>query len=136
MSLPYNNELISLAKELRRNATLQERRLWREYLRDYPLRFQRQKVIGNYIVDFCCHAARLVIELDGDQHGEPEHRSRDALRTEESDSLGLRVIRFTNQEVTESLDSVCRSINRVVRERLPLPAAGELQLPVTEFDDN
>ena len=83
MSLPYNKDLIPLAKKLRRDAALQERRLWYAFLKDYPVRFQRQKVVGDFIVDFFCHAARLVIELDGDQHGEPEGIRRDALRTAE-----------------------------------------------------
>ena len=135
MSLPYSKELIPLAKKLRKDATPQERRLWKEFLKDYPLRFQRQKVIDHYIVDFFCHAARLVIELDGDQHGEPENLRRDALRTAELEALGLRVLRFTNQEVETSLDAVCYSINRAVRDRLPPSAAADIKLPVTEYDD-
>ena len=65
MSLPYKNKLIPCAKELRKNATRQENHLWYDFLRSYPVRFQRQKTIGSFIVDFYCHAAKLVIELDG-----------------------------------------------------------------------
>ena len=133
MSLPYNKELIPLAKMLRKNATPQERRLWYAFLKDYPVRFQRQKVIDNYIVDFFCHAARLVIELDGYQHGEPENIRHDALRTAELESRGLRVLRFTNQEVEQGLDAVCNLINQAVRERLP--ASAGFQPPITEYDD-
>ena len=68
MSLPYKNKLIPRAKELRKNATRQENHLWYDFLRSYPVRFQRQKTIGSFIVDFYCHAAKLVIELDGSQH--------------------------------------------------------------------
>ena len=134
MSLPYNKELIPLAKKLRRDATPQERRLWYEFLKDYPVRFQRQKVIDDYIVDFLCHAARLVIELDGDQHGEAENIRRDALRTAELEAQGLRVLRFSNQEIEKSLEAVCNAINRVVRERLSPSAATDFQPPFTEYD--
>ncbi len=133
MSLPYNKDLIPLAKELRRDATTQERRLWNDFLKDYPVRFQRQKVIGDYIVDFFCHSARLVIELDGDQHGEPENSRRDAMRTADLGALGLKVLRFTNQEIEKSLEAVCSSINQAVRERLP-PSA-DFQPPITEYDE-
>ena len=134
MSLPYNKELTPLAKKLRRDATPQERRLWYEFLKDYPVRFQRQKVIDDYIVDFFCHAARLVIELDGDQHGEIENIHRDALRTAELEALGLRVLRFSNQEIERSPEAVCSAINRAVRERLSPSATADLQLPITEYD--
>ena len=134
MSLPYNKELIPLAKKLRRDATPQERRLWYEFLKDYPVRFQRQKVIDDYIVDFFCHAARLVIELDGDQHGETENIRRDALRTVELEALGLRVLRFSNQEIEKSLEAVCSAINQAVRERLSPSAIADFQLPITEYD--
>ena len=113
--------------------TKEERRLWYAFLKDYPVRFQRQKVIDNYIVDFFCHAARLVIELDGDQHGEPENIRHDALRTAELESRGLRVLRFTNQEVEQGLDAVCNLINQAVRERLP--ASAGFQPTITEYDD-
>ncbi len=133
MSLTYNKDLIPLAKMLRRNATPQERRLWFEFLKDYPVRFQRQKVIGDYIVDFFCHAALLVIELDGSQHGEPENIRRDDLRTAELRALGLLVLRFTNQEVEKSMEAVCSSITRAVKERLS--SAADFQPPITEYDD-
>ena len=134
MSLPYRGTLIPLAKNLRKGATPQENRLWYQVLRGYPVRFQRQKAIGSYIADFYCHAARLVIELDGDQHGEPEKLRQDAERTEKLTSMGLLVLRFTNQEVDTSLDAVCDAINRVVRDRLPPEKAKSFQPPETEFD--
>ena len=133
MSLPYNKNLIPLAKKLRRDVTPQERRLWNDFLKDYPVRFQRQKVIGDYIVDFFCHSARLVIELDGDQHGEPENNRRDAMRTADLGKLDLKVLRFTNQEIEKSLEAVCSSINRTVREQLP-PSA-DFQSPITEYNE-
>ncbi len=68
MSLEYNKKLIPRAKELRKNMTKQENHLWYDFLRIYPVRFQRQKTIDNYIADFYCHKAKLIIELDGSQH--------------------------------------------------------------------
>ncbi len=133
MSLPYNKDLIPLAKKLRRDATPQERLLWNGFLKDYPIRFQRQKVIGDYIADFFCHSARLVIELDGDQHGEPETTRRDAMRSADLGGLGLRVLRFTNQEIEKSLEAVCDAINQAVKERLP--TAARFQRPITEYDE-
>ena len=64
----YNKDNIPLARVLRKNMTPWERRLWYDFLRNYPVRFQRQKAIGNYIADFYCAKARLVIELDGGGH--------------------------------------------------------------------
>ena len=68
MSLPYQKKLIPRAQELRKKATKQENHLWYDFLHNYPVRFQRQKTIDSFIVDFYCHEARLVIELDGSQH--------------------------------------------------------------------
>lgn len=92
MSLPYRHNLIPRAKELRKGATRQENHLWYDFLRTYPVRFQRQKTIQNFIVDFYCHRARLVIELDGSQHyteqGQACDRERDAILS----GLGLKVL--------------------------------------------
>ena len=77
----YNKDNIPIAKILRKEATRQEKRLWYEYLNKYPIRFQRQKTIGNYIVDFYCAKARLVIELDGRGHTLAEKFERDIERT-------------------------------------------------------
>ena len=72
MQARYNEQLIPRAKQLRKDMTKEERRLWYDYLRAYPVKFSRQKVMGNYIVDFYCAKAKLVIELDGSQHYEPD----------------------------------------------------------------
>ena len=68
--LETNKELNTAAKELRRNMTKEEKRLWYDFLKSYPIQFNRQKVIGNYIVDFYCKSANIVIEIDGAQHYE------------------------------------------------------------------
>ena len=134
MPFSYDHRLIEYARQLRREATRQEKRLWYDFLSKYPVRFQRQKAIGTYIVDFYCHAVRLVIEIDGDQHGEPDAVSYDSQRTAFFEQQGLKVIRFTNQEVDTSLDAVCAQINRVVLDRLPPDQAEAMSLPRTEYD--
>ena len=98
--------------------TSEERRLWYEFLRTYPIRFQRQKPIGNYIVDFYCAKAKLVIELDGSQHFEPEQTEADMLRTAYLEQYGLKVIRIPNNEVTENFAGVCEYLDRLIQTRI------------------
>ena len=118
MSLPYEHELIRRAKDLRKNATKQENHLWYDYLKDDPFRFQRQKAIGDYIVDFYCHAAGLVIELDGSQHFEPDAIRYDEARTRFLYAQGLRVLRIANIDVDRNFEGVCALIDKTVRERV------------------
>ena len=118
MSLDYYHKLIPIAKELRREATPQEKHLWYDFLAKYPMRFQRQKAIDQFIVDFYCHQARLVIELDGAPHFTREGHLRDEARTDRLEQYGLRVIRFTNREVDKNFGNVCRQIDAVVQEQL------------------
>ena len=96
--------------------TKEERRLWYDFLRDYPVRFSRQKVLGRYIADFYSAEAKLIIELDGSQHYEDENIRKDARRTEFLEADGLRIIRVANNEITENFDGVCDYIDAVVRE--------------------
>ena len=88
-----NGELVSRARELRRDMTKEERRLWFDYLRTYPVRFSRQKVLGRYIADFYCAQAGLVLELDGSQHYEPEEQEKDAQRTAYLEKYSIHVVR-------------------------------------------
>lgn len=113
---PYIKENIPFAKELRKNMTPWERKLWYEFLRYYPIRFQRQKAIGNYIVDFYCAKARLVIELDGGGHYTAEQIRKDNLRTKELEQMDLRVIRVCNIDVDKNFYGVCEFIERKVKE--------------------
>ena len=117
MSLPYKRDLISRAKELRKNATKQENHLWYDFLRSYPVRFQRQKTIGSFIVDFYCHEAKLVIELDGSQHYHEQGQAYDEERTAILEGFGLSVIRFTNTEVDHAFTAVCDMIHNVVQQK-------------------
>ena len=118
MSLEYNKNMIPRAKELRRKMTKQERHLWYDFLRTYEPYFQRQKTIGSYIVDFYCHAARLVVELDGSQHYEQHAQVYDGERTLFLEAAGLHVIRFPNAVVDRDFASVCAAIDREVKMRL------------------
>ncbi len=118
MSLKYNGKLIPRAKELRSNMTRQEKHLWYDFLSHYPVRFQRQKTIDNFIVDFYCHAAKLVIEVDGSQHFEESGRIYDEERTRVLKSYSLEVIRFTNLDVDKNFSGVCAAIDQKVKERL------------------
>ena len=91
------------------------RRLCFEYLRDMPQKFTRQKPLGNYIADFYCAAQLLVIELDGDSHFTPEAEAYDRRRTDALEAHGVRIIRFTNLEVTQRFEAVCQRINEALK---------------------
>ena len=116
MQSKHNKQLVPLARALRKTMTKEERRLWYDFLRDYPVRFSRQKVLGRYIADFYSAEAKLIIELDGSQHYEDENIRKDARRTEFLEAYGLRIIRVANNEITENFDGVCDYIDAVVRE--------------------
>ena len=116
MQAKYNTQLTPLAKQLRRNMTREERHLWYDFLRTYPVRFLRQKVLGSYIVDFYCAKAGLVIELDGSQHYEPDAVKKDAERTAFLEQYGLRVLRIANNEVNENFTGVCEYIDVAVQQ--------------------
>jgi len=115
MPLNYNGNLIPRAKELRRYATRQENHLWYGFLSKYHIRFQRQKVIGNYIADFYCHQAKLVIEVDGSQHYVDEGLDYDMERTAALNDFGLQVMRFSNSEIDKNFNEVCKSIDESVQ---------------------
>lgn len=111
----YNKENIPLAKTLRKNMTPQERKLWYDFLRNYPVRVQRQKAIGNYIVDFYCAKARLVIELDGGGHYTAEQTRKDELRTKDLTSMNLTVVRICNLDIDRNFSGVCEYIDLTVK---------------------
>ncbi len=112
----YNKKNIQVAKMLRKNMTPWERKLWYEYLRNYPVRFQRQKAIGNYIVDFYCAKARLAIELDGGEHYSNNNKLNDKKRTEELNKQRIKVIRICNLDIISNFYGVCEYIDRAVKE--------------------
>ena len=112
-----NEQLKKYSQELRKNATKEENNLWYRFLRHYPVQFRRQCVLGQYIVDFYCAKALLVIELDGSQHYDQENIRKDKIRTQFLESIGLRVLRFSNRDVNTAFDRVCEAIDICVKER-------------------
>ena len=115
MSLDYNEKNITLAKNLRKNATSQEKHLWYDFLSKYEVRFQRQKAIDNFIVDFYCHKVKLIIEIDGSQHYTEQGKLKDEFRTEILEGYDLRVIRFTNKQIDTNFRGVCKYIDAEVK---------------------
>lgn len=120
MDKKYNKNNIPAAKALRKNMTKEERHLWYDFLREYPVKFTRQKVLGRYIADFYCAKAKLVIELDGSQHYDnAQSILKDELRTEYLEAYGLTVIRIQNTDVTKNFYGVCEYIDRAVKQSIP-----------------
>ena len=119
----YNKTNIPLAKALRKSMTPWERKLWYDFLRNYPVRFQRQKALGNYIVDFYCAKARLVVELDGGGHYTAQQAEKDKIRTKELADMHLRVLRICNLDVDRNFRRVCEYIDCAVQNSLPQSAA-------------
>jgi very-short-patch-repair endonuclease len=113
--LPYDRNLKQRSRELRNNSTLAEKKLWNVFLRNHRLRFTRQKPLCHYIVDFYCSKAKLVIEVDGDSHFTEEGKANDEGRTLVLEEHGLKVIRFTNQEVLNDIAVVCKKIEDEIR---------------------
>ena len=125
---PYRHSLKQSARQLRHNMTNAEQTLWQRIRRKQirSVQFYRQKPLLNYIVDFYCAKARLVIELDGSQHFEPEHQKRDAERDKSLAEYGLRVLRFDDRQVLAETDSVVAEIDKAVKERLEIPPSPPL----------
>ena len=118
MQWKHNQQLVSLAKQLRKEMTKEERHLWYDYLRSYPVRFIRQKVLGNYIVDFYSAEAQLVLELDGSQHYEERNIQKDTERTAFLEGYGLTILRIPNNEISRNFRGVCEHIDAAVRQSL------------------
>lgn len=112
--LYYNKNLKLLARKLRNNMTKEERKLWYEYLRNCSARFLRQKIIGNYIVDFYSPKLKIVIELDGGQHFEDENLKKDRIRGEYLTNLGLVILRYNNFDINNNFENVCFDINEKI----------------------
>ena len=118
IKLERNKDLTPFSQNLRKNQTDEESLLWYRFLRKYPLQFKRQYVIGNYIADFYCHKAHLVVELDGSGHFDHEQIKKDYVRTKYLESQGLTVLRFTNLDVKTNFYEVCNAIDKKVKELL------------------
>ncbi len=110
MNKTHNPKLKKYAQQLRKNMTKEEIKLWCECLKNTPFTFHRQKVIGNYIVDFYCAATKTVIEIDGTQHFLDEGKEKDKTRDEYLNGLGLTVLRYSNYDINNNFDGVCADI--------------------------
>lgn len=116
MPIMYNGKNIVLAKNLRKNATPQERHLWYDFLKNYPIKFQRQKAIGEYIVDFYCPSLKIAIEIDGNQHYSKEGVEKDKIRTEEISNQGIQIIRITNKQIDKDFTWVCEYLDAEIQK--------------------
>ncbi|MEG3939062.1 endonuclease domain-containing protein [Microcoleus sp. S36b_A3] len=108
--LPYNQKLIPIAQELRKNPTPAEKKLWQNCLRNFPFRVLRQRPIDNFIVDFYCVVLRLVIEVDGESHFTEQGKQHDAERTGILEGYGLKFVRLTNVDVLQYCEGVCQEL--------------------------
>ncbi len=103
--IEYNSKISSIARILRQNMTLAEKKLWFEFLSVYEYRFIRQKIIGNYILDFYCQKLKLGIEVDGETHLGYKEEKYDQSRTEELEKLGIKILRFWNDDIMRWLQN-------------------------------
>ncbi len=118
MERKHNKKNIPFARHLRKNMTKEERHLWYDFLRTYPIKCLRQKLIGRYIVDFYCAEAQLVIELDGSQHYDDKKISADEERTKYLGEYGITVLRIPNNKIFSDFRGVCECIDARVRQYL------------------
>ena len=121
MTVPKDKSQLEIARRLRREMTPHERKLWYLFLRRYPVKIYKQRIIGRFIVDFYCASAGLVIELDGSQHYEPPGLAYDSERSEFLSALGLEVLRFSNLEIDRDFHGVCAQIDLTIQKQLQNP---------------
>ena len=112
------NEILRRSQSLRKQMTKEERHLWYDFLKTYPIQFKRQYPIGYYFADFFCYQAKLIVELDGSQHCEPDEIEYDRKCTEYLQQQGYSVLRLSNRDVMTQFRSVCECIDNVVRNRM------------------
>ena len=117
-----NIELLQNAKSLRKTLTKQEKHLWYDFLCKYPVKIYRQRIVDGFIVDFYCHKAKMVIEIDGSQHYTTEGKEYDTFRSKILKQYGLHVVRFTNMDVDKNFNGVCYMIDKAIQERITLPS--------------
>ena len=116
--VPKNGDMLPRARELRREMTPQEKKLWYQFLRHYPVKIYKQRIIESFIADFYCSRAQLVIELDGAQHTTEQGLLYDRERSSVFSQYGLEVLRFSNHEVDFQFEAVCERIHQVIQSRL------------------
>ena len=118
MDRKHNKNIVPTARMLRINMTKEEKHLWYDFLRQHPVKFLRQKVLGNYIVDFYSASAKLVIELDGAQHYSEQGIAHDAERTAYLENYGLTVLRVPNDKINYHFRETCEYIDNFIAQRL------------------
>ena len=121
MTIPKDNSKLENARRLRREMTPHERKLWYLFLRKYPVKIYKQRIIGKFIVDFYCASAKLVVEVDGSQHYEPQGMAYDMERSAVLLALGLVVLRFSNRDIDRDFCGVCEQIDITIQRRLQGP---------------
>ena len=121
MTIPKDNSQLETARRLRKDMTPHERKLWYLFLRKYPVKIYKQRIIGRFIVDFYCASAGLIIEVDGSQHYEPQGAAYYSERSAFLTSLGLEVLRFSNRDIDRDFYGVCTQIDLTVQKRLKSP---------------
>ena len=110
MSYNYNKYNVAISQNLRKNMTPEEKKIWYGLLKRLPYTVNRQKTIGNFIVDFYVAEKRTVIEIDGIQHKTPENEARDKERDAELNKLDIKVLRYSNKAVNMIFNKVCEDI--------------------------
>ncbi|MDE5671150.1 MAG: endonuclease domain-containing protein [Eubacterium sp.] len=115
MNTEYNQRLKNNSQKLRRNMTKEEKHLWYDFLKTLPVTVKRQKIIGNYIVDFYIASKKIIIELDGAQHFEEENQQCDTIRDKYLSNLGLTVLRYSNYDINTNFDGVCEDIKKRIK---------------------
>ena len=119
--LKYNNKLNDRAKLMRKNMTREEKYLWHEFLKQYPVKFYRQKILGNYIVDFYCYKAEIIVEIDGKHHFEEFNFEYDNIRAQYFKSMEIKTMRFTNEQILNNPQHVFNLIDNEVKSRINQP---------------
>ena len=113
MGIKYTGDYKKFARELRKKMTKEEFKLWYNFLREYPIKFYRQRVISGYIVDFYCAKLKLAIEIDGSQHCEDEHEASDKMRDDRLKAVGITVVRIQNTQINQNFSGVCEYLQLV-----------------------
>ena len=118
MTIPKDNSQLENARRLCREIPPHERKPWYLFLRKYPVKIYKQRIFGRFIVDFYCASAKVVIEVDGSQHYEPQGMAYDAERSAFLSALGLEVLRFSNRDIDRDFRGVCEEIDIIIQNRL------------------
>lgn len=116
MKIP--DRILQRARELRREMTPWERKLWYGFLRRYPVKWRKQHILGGFFLDFYCSEAGLVVELDGDQHYEEAQALHDERRTAFLNAKGILVVRYRNRDIDRNLSYICEQIDQLMKDRL------------------